>query len=42
LKTNIQANDADGEEDEYISEVGLALSQEKKDALAYGTTSFSA
>jgi len=42
LKTNIQANDADGEEDEYISEIGLALSQEKKDALAYGTTSFSA
>ena len=42
LKTNIQANDADGEEDEYISEVGFELRNEKKDALAYGTTSFSA
>lgn len=41
LKTNIQANDADGEEDEYIGEVGLVLSQEKKCALAYNTTSFS-
>ena len=42
LKTNIQANDVDGEQDEYISEVGLELRNEKKCALAYGTTSFSA
>lgn len=42
LKTNIQANDADGEEDEYLSEVGLHFSQEKKAALLYGITSYSA
>lgn len=41
LKTNIQANDADGEEDEYLAEVGLNFSQEKKAALLYNTTSYS-
>ena len=40
LKTNIQDNSADGEEDEYISEVGLQLGQEKKDSLLYNVTSF--
>lgn len=40
LKTNIQANDADGWEDEYISEVGLHFSQEKKAAVLYNVTSF--
>lgn len=42
LKTNIQANDADSEEDEYISECGLEHRQEKKDALLYNVTSYSA
>jgi hypothetical protein len=42
LKTNIQDPSADGEEDEYISEVGLHFSQEKKSALLYGVTSFTA
>ena len=41
LKTNIQDNSADGEEDEYISEVGLEFSQEKKNSLLYNVTSFS-
>lgn len=41
LKTNIQANDADGEEDEYITECGLEFSQEKKNAVLYNVTSYS-
>lgn len=41
LKTNIQANDADGEEDEYISEVGFQLEHEKKCAQMTNVTSFS-
>jgi hypothetical protein len=40
LKTNIQANDADGEEDEYLTEAGLHFSLEKKSRLLYGVTSF--
>lgn len=40
LKTNIQANDADEEVDEYITEAGLHFSQEKKDSLLYNVTSF--
>lgn len=42
LKTNIQANDADGWEDEYITEAGLHFSQEKKAAVLYNVTSFTA
>ena len=41
LKTNIQANDADGEEDEYISEIGFQLEHEKKGSWLYNMTSFS-
>lgn len=41
LKTNIQANDADGEEDEYISEVGVHFEQEKKSSVITGITAFS-
>lgn len=41
LKTNIQANDADGEEDEYISECGLEFSQEKKNSVLTNVTSYS-
>lgn len=41
LKTNIQDNSADGEEDEYLTECGLEFSQEKKCALLYNVTSFS-
>lgn len=41
LKTNIQDNSADGEEDEYLTECGLEFSQEKKCALLYGVTSYS-
>lgn len=41
LKTNIQANDADGEEDEYISECGLRFWSEKKGSVGYGVTSYS-
>ena len=40
LKTNIQANDADGEEDEYITEAGLQFMQEKKAAQLYNVTSY--
>jgi hypothetical protein len=32
LRTNIQANDADGEEDEYLSELGLQLMLESATA----------
>ena len=42
LKTNIQDNSADGEEDEYISEVGLEFRNEKKGSMLYGATSYSA
>jgi len=40
LKTNIQDNSADGEEDEYIGEVGLQFMSEKKASQLYGVTSF--
>lgn len=40
LKTNIQANDADGQEDEYITEAGLQFTQEKKASLLYNVTSY--
>lgn len=36
LKENIQANDVDGRQDEYLSEVGLQLEQERKHGLATG------
>lgn len=42
LRTNIQANDADGEEDEYLSEVGFEFRNEKKAAVLYNITSYSA
>lgn len=42
LKTNIQDPSADGQEDEYISEVGLDFRQEKKAAVLYNITSYSA
>lgn len=42
LRTNIQDPSADGEEDEYLSEVGLDFRHEKKAALLYGATSYSA
>lgn len=42
LKTHIEANDADGEEDEYLSEVGLHFSQEKKASVLYDVSSYSA
>ena len=38
LKTNIQANDEDGEKDEYITEAGLQLNLEKTHAVMYGCT----
>lgn len=41
LKTNIQDNSADGEEDEYLTECGLEFSQEKKCGLLYNVTSYS-
>jgi len=41
LKTNIQANDADGQEDEYLTEGGLRFNQEKKGSVLYGVTSYS-
>lgn len=41
LKTNIQANDADGEEDEYLTEAGMRFWQEKKGSVLYGVTSYS-
>lgn len=40
LKTHIEDNDADGEEDEYISEVGLHFEQEKKNSVMTGVTAF--
>ena len=41
LRTNIQNNSADGEEDEYLTECGLEFNNEKKSALAYNCTDFS-
>ena len=38
LKENIQANDVDGRQDEYLSECGLQLELEKKHGLATGVT----
>lgn len=38
LKENIQANDEDKREDEYLSEVGLELKQEKKHGKLTGVT----
>lgn len=38
LRENIQANDADGRTDEYLSEVGLQLELEKKHGMATGVT----
>lgn len=38
LKTGIQANDADERIDEYISEIGLEMHQEKKHGLLTGVT----
>lgn len=42
LRTNIQANDADGEEDEYLTECGIGFNNEKKSAVAYNVTDFAA
>jgi len=36
LRTNIQANDADGEEDEYLSEIGLQLMLESAHGILKG------
>ena len=41
LKTNIQANDEDGQKDEYITEAGLRFWSEKKASVMYGATSYS-
>ena len=41
LKTHIEDPSADGEEDEYISEVGFELQSEKKNSKITGVTSFS-
>lgn len=38
LKENIQANDVDGRQDQYLSEVGLELQLEKKHGMATGVT----
>ncbi len=40
LKTHIEANDADGEKDEYLTEAGLEFMSEKKDAQLYNVTSY--
>lgn len=40
LKTNIQDNSADSEEDEYLTECGLELKQEKKHSVLTGVTSY--
>jgi hypothetical protein len=39
LQTNIQAPDADGEVDQYITEAGLQREQAAKHALLLGVTS---
>jgi len=41
LKTHIEDNSADGEEDEYLSEVGFELQGEKKNSKITAVTSFS-
>ena len=41
LKTNIQNNDSDSRKDEYLSEVGFYLTQEKANAKMTGITDFS-
>lgn len=41
LKTHIEANDADGQEDEYLTEAGLRFWNEKKGSVLYGVTSYS-
>lgn len=41
LKTHIEDPSADGEEDEYVSEVGLHFEQEKKSSYGYNVTDFS-
>ena len=41
LKTNIQDNSADGQEDEYIEETGLQFMGEKKNSVVYNITGFS-
>lgn len=38
LRTNIQANDADGEEDEYLSEIGLQLMLESAHGIIKGVS----
>jgi len=38
LRTNIQANDVDGELDEYLTEAGLQLTLEKTHGIMYGVT----
>ena len=38
LNENIQANDQDGKEDEYLSEVGIQMQQERKHGLMTGVT----
>lgn len=38
LLMNIQANDTDGEKDEFLSEVGLQRMQESRNAYVYGVT----
>lgn len=38
LRTNIQANDADGEEDEYLSEIGLQLMLESAHGVIKGVS----
>lgn len=40
LKTNIQANDADAREDEYMTDLGFQLELEKAHGVLYGVTSF--
>ena len=37
-KPNVQANDTDGREDQYLSDVGLALAQERKHGVLVGVT----
>ncbi len=41
LKTNVQANNSDTREDEYLSEVGLHVMQEKTMGILKGVTSYS-
>jgi hypothetical protein len=42
LKTNIQDNDEDAREDEYMTDLGFELHLEKAHGVLYGVTSFSA